>query len=373
MSWDWLLTDVAPTGDVQRYVDAAETLQEQGNLRLAATAYDHAYGLAPIDDSIRNARQALLDALSITEHGLTFRYIPAGTFLMGSSNGDPDEQPIHPVQLDEFWMADVPMDWTTYCRLMGWRPPPIGAPHDVTEKLRASLPDDKFWNWSLNQSRKMRLQYCEDETLRAYDWHSHTQGDQWLDGKGNPVPNPFPSAPRSDADAPLRYAEKPMIAVSWGETQLLCERLSTATVQCRVPTEAQWEKAARGGLIRRRYAWGDDPPDANKCDFDRFQQFSILPARTFAPNGYGLYAMCGGVWEWTADWYDADYYSTGAMRNPTGAVEGQSKVWRGGSWADCAEAVTTSYRMATPFKPEYWVFGGSPIVGFRVCRVETSS
>src|SRR5262249_48850440 len=70
------------------------------------------------------------------------------------------------------------------------------------------------------------------------------------------------------------------------------------------------------------------------------------PMTRFAPNGYGLYAVNGCVWEWVRDWYDRDYYRQSPERNPEGPAQGQEKVLRGGSWADCAEVVTVSFRMA---------------------------
>jgi formylglycine-generating enzyme required for sulfatase activity len=90
--------------------------------------------------------------------------------------------------------------------------------------------------------------------------------------------------------------------------------------------------------------------------------------RKFAPNGYGLYAVSGCVWEWTADWYDAQYYASGVRKNPTGPDLGQEKVIRGGSWTDCAEVTTVSFRMPHLVKDIRSGGGGTPNIGFRVCR-----
>ena len=97
-----------------------------------------------------------------------------------------------------------------------------------------------------------------------------------------------------------------------------------------------------------------EPPDPDRCDFGRFDDFTVADPRGFPPNGYGLYAMCGGVWEWTADRYDAEAY-----RNRTIDPRAEEWVLRGGSWADCASAVTVSFRMSTNI-------GSTPTVGVRL-------
>src|SRR5207248_1364472 len=125
------------------------------------------------------------------------------------------------------------------------------------------------------------------------------------------------------------------------------------------------------GLIGARYAWGNAAPTHDLCDFDRFHEFSILPATTFPANGYGLYAVNGCVWEWTRDWYDRDYYRHSPDHDPEGPPDGQQRVLRGGSWADCAEAVTVTYRMArtsSSWRDGNWGGQHSPNVGFRLCR-----
>jgi len=137
-------------------------------------------------------------------------------------------------------------------------------------------------------------------------------------------------------------------------------RLSTPARTIRLPKESEWEKGARGGLVAARYPWGDNPPSHQNCDFDRFDEFSIKPFRTFPANGYALYTMSGGVWEWTSDSYDANSYIS-VQAAPSASHE---QVVRGGSWADCADAVTVSFRMSLDR------FCMTPNVGFRLCRIE---
>jgi formylglycine-generating enzyme required for sulfatase activity len=367
--YHWIVQQFEPEGDPRLLFEIAARLEAEGSLDGAATVYDRAYGLDPTDAEISAGLHRVLDALAVTEHGIHFRYVPGGSFLMGSLDGEDDERPWHPVWLSPYWMAETPISWAEYCRLMDWELPPQGFPRNLAGR-QGGFDQVAFGLYNTN---KIRLQYCEDQTTRAVDWHRHMPGQTWQSGgQTQTAQQLFGEPPRSDPQAPWRYDTKPLVAVSWQEAAALAERLAAPGVRYGLPTEAQWEKAARGGMIGAHYPWGDAPPGRDNCDCGRFHEFSILPMKRFPPNAYGLHAMCGGVWEWTRDRYDGAYYGHSPMTDPEGPLEGEERVARGGSWADCPEAATVSYRMSFGVENRRGgnVGGGAaPNVGFRLCRM----
>jgi sulfatase modifying factor 1 len=136
------------------FLALARTFEEAGNLRAAATAYDRAFGLDPVDVEVARVRSALLDRLAVVEHGLVFRYIPAGSFLLGSEAGDPDEIPVHLIRLGDYWLSETPVSWAAYCHLLGWDPPPSGTPREFRDLDRDDLRRSRF---ALSQTNKIRL------------------------------------------------------------------------------------------------------------------------------------------------------------------------------------------------------------------------
>lgn len=360
----WLLSADRALPPAEELLALSASLVRRGREDLAATACDAAFGLAPGDAALAEARARLLDCFQIEEHGLVFRYVPAGPFLMGAEDGDPDERPVHAVELGAFWITDVPITWSAYHHLMGWPPPPAGRPPADPDAKAEVGGSHEIWRFYWNEN-KIRYQYCESETLQARDWHAHTPAQQWK--RGDQVVEArelFGGVARSDPARPWTYDQKPMVALSWKQAAALGERLSTDRVTYRLPTEAEWEKAARGGLVGHRWPWGDEPPTPERSDCERFEAFSIRPPRSFPPNGYGLFGMSGGVREWTQDGYDALQYASSPRADPIGPAESKQRIARGGSWADCAWATRVSFRMGV--RSESYK---DPTIGFRLCRV----
>ena len=139
----------------------------------------------------------------------------------------------------------------------------------------------------------------------------------------------------------VEHGDRPVIGVDWADAEAYC-----AWAGKRLPTEAEWEKAARG-TDARSYPWGNTAPTADFANYALGARFSysqvLMPVGKYenAKSPYGLFEMGGNVWEWTQDWYDGAYYSKSPEKNPTGPEQGQFKVLRGGSWSDMAKYMLT--------------------------------
>ncbi len=133
-------------------------------------------------------------------------------------------------------------------------------------------------------------------------------------------------------DRDFSHPQQPVVAVSWFDANAYCEWLSAMTGSpYRLPTEAEWERAARGGAEGMSFPWGNEPPELRPGYHDRWKTGPERVEQS-QPNAYGLFEMCENVHEWCSDWFAAEYYAISPERNPQGPEEGTRKASRGGSW-----------------------------------------
>jgi formylglycine-generating enzyme len=168
------------------------------------------------------------------------------------------------------------------------------------------------------------------------------------------------------SDAKFSHPEQPVVAVSWHEAVRYCEWLSLQTGHIyRLPTEAEWERAARGGLEQKQFSWGDELPQSLPDYATRWQTGPERVAQ-YAPNTFGLYDIGDNVHEWCSDWYDPNYYAFSPERNPCGPEQSpmkpQRKSSRGGSWRHHVKVARCSARSSIPPEFQYADYG------FRVAR-----
>ena len=178
-----------------------------------------------------------------------------------------------------------------------------------------------------------------DSRLAGLEWWYHVEGADWA----------HPFGPESDVEG---LEHHPVTHVSYRDASAFCEWAGK-----RLPTEAEIEYAARGGLEQKRYAWGDEfmPGGRHMCNIfqGKFPEYNsgedgfigTAPVDAFEPNGYGLYNMAGNVWEWAFDWWSPDYHVNGPRENPTGPASGERRVNRGGSYL-CHDSYCNRYRVA---------------------------
>jgi formylglycine-generating enzyme required for sulfatase activity len=158
----------------------------------------------------------------------------------------------------------------------------------------------------------------------------------------------------------------PVTAVSWFDAVAYCQWLSDVSGSLyRLPTEAEWERAARRGMEGALYPWGDDPPTSQLGYADRWKS-GPEPVRQSQPNECGLFEMCENVHEWCSDWFDPNYYAISPERNPQGPETGTRKSSRGGSWRHHIKIARCAARSSIPPEFEYEDYG------FRVVRTRKS-
>jgi formylglycine-generating enzyme required for sulfatase activity len=250
--------------------------------------------------------------------------IPSGDFMMGADDAGEDQRPVHRVHLDDFLMATRPvtqLEYERFVRDTGHRAPAI---------------------------YELPLVVTAGGAEREHAFRSTGQPYVWL-----------------DSEAPRDRLDHPVTLVRLEDAVAYCAWLSGATGRIvRLPTEAEWEKAARGGLEGKRYPWGDtlDRDSANFAgDTSPRAARGTTRWRSYSPNGYGLFDMAGNVWQWVSDWHSPSYYATSPVHAPSGPREGTLRVLRGGSWlvAD-SRMLSCSYRHKVP--PDTYSYG----IGFRI-------
>jgi len=251
-------------------------------------------------------------------------HIPAGHFLMGSEDGDEDERPVHRVYVDGFDIGVQPVtnaDYARFVRDTGHRVPAI---YELPLVVTAG---------GANRENVFR------DTGVPYAW--------------------------TDFTPPQDRAQHPVTLVRYDDAAAYCAWLSSATGRSvRLPTEAEWEKAARGGAESKTYPWGDrlEPGRANYLQ-DPVHKRSVgtTACREFPANGFGVFDMSGNVWEWVQDWYDSAYYSSSPERNPPGPSGGTLRIVRGGAWlVSDPRMLSCSHRHRVP--PDTYSYS----IGFRV-------
>jgi len=235
--------------------------------------------------------------------------IPAGDFLMGSEDAEEDERPVHRVQVDDFLLGLQPVtnaEYSRFTRDTGHRSPAI---YELPIVVKAGGAERE------RTFRQVGSPYV------------------WVDG--------HPSVDRAD---------HPVTLVRYDDAAAYCAWLAATTGKpFRLPTEAEWEKAARGGLASALYAWGAAKPDVR---FDRPPRVGTTPA-----NALGLTETSGVCHEWCADWFDETYYARSPRVNPRGPESGDRRVSRGGAWRHADPWSAVAQRSSLPPHLRYSDYG----------------
>jgi len=179
---------------------------------------------------------------------------------------------------------------------------------------------------------------------------THAEYSRFLSDTAS-LPPPFWTDPN------FNHPEQPVVGVSWHDAVRYCDWLTArAGRRFRLPTEAEWERAARGGRENALYPWGDTPPEKLPSYAGRWKT-GPEPVGQAEPNAYGLYNMCDNVHEWCSDWFDANYYAVSPERNPRGPESGTRRASRGGSWRHHIKMSRCAVRSSIPPEFQYADYG----------------
>lgn len=264
------------------------------------------------------------------------RRLDGGRFVMGSDRHYPEEAPARAVRVDPFWIDETPVTNAQFARF-------VAATGHVTLAEHAPDPRD-YPGMDPAMARAGSLVFTR--TAQPVDlgdpgqWWDFRFGADWR----------HPLGPESSIDG---LEDHPVVHVAYNDAQAYADWAGKA-----LPTEAEWEYAARGELAGRRYPWGDALlgedggwrcnvwqgvfPARNDLD-DGW--LTTAPVRSYAPNGLGLWQMIGNVWEWCGDWFDPTYYARSPGENPHGPDRGAQRSLRGGSYL-CHPSYCNRYRNA---------------------------
>jgi len=262
-------------------------------------------------------------------------WIPGGTFMMGSDDHYPEEKPAHPVTVDGFWADPCTVTNAQFSRF-------VEHTDYVTLAERAPKAEDYPGakpELLIPASVVFKKPAFRVDLSNHYNWWSYVPGASWR----------HPQGPGSSLKG---LAKHPVVHVAFEDAEAYAKWIGKE-----IPTEAEWEFAARGKLEGAAFVWGDEfEPDgevmANTWQGD-FPHENLLedgfewtaPVGSFPPNGYGLYEMAGNVWEWTADWFSATWHLDGPRENPTGPPSGDRRALRGGSYL-CHASYCHRYRVS---------------------------
>jgi sulfatase modifying factor 1 len=289
-------------------------------------------------------------------HARGMVWIAGGEFTMGSTweLARSDEKPVHRVRLDGFWMDATEVTNAQFRQFAeGTRYITTAEQAPKIEELMAQLPPgSKPPPAEMLVPGSLVFSLASKGKLSGWEWR---RGASWRN----------PNGPGSSLDG---KDDHPVVHVSWFDAAAYCQWAGK-----RLPTEAEWEYAARGGLADKPYVWGEDSLKADAPRANTWQgifphqnigtdgYITTSPVKSFSPNGYGLYDMAGNAWEWVQDWYRADTYSRQAgevvLVNPKGPDSSYDpheptvpkRVHRGGSYL-CHESYCSGYRPSARMK-----------------------